>query len=50
MGSQLWDASFATQAIVASDLINEYGITWKKAHHFIKETQVLLEKHVCTIL
>ncbi|KAL1318852.1 hypothetical protein HN51_071133 [Arachis hypogaea] len=40
-GSQLWDAAFAVQAIISSNLIEEYGQTIKKVHLFIKKSQVL---------
>ncbi|NP_001310632.1 cycloartenol synthase [Ricinus communis] len=40
-GSQLWDTAFAVQAIVSTNLIEEYGPTLKKAHSFIKKMQVL---------
>ncbi|KAL6985034.1 CRISPR-associated protein 1, variant 2 [Sarracenia purpurea var. burkii] len=40
-GSQLWDAAFAVQAILSTSLVEEYGPTLKKAHTFIKDTQVL---------
>ncbi|XP_057520962.1 cycloartenol Synthase-like [Amaranthus tricolor] len=39
-GSQLWDAAFAVQAILATNLAEEYGATLKKAHTFIKNSQV----------
>ncbi|GLT28644.1 hypothetical protein SLA2020_035600 [Shorea laevis] len=39
-GSQLWDVVFAVQAILATDLVNEYGSMLKKAHNFIRNTQV----------
>lgn len=39
-GSQLWDVVFAVQAIVATDLIEEYGSVLKKAHNFVKNSQV----------
>jgi squalene cyclase len=38
--SQLWDAAFATQAIIASNLVDEYGSTLRKAHEFLKLSQV----------
>ncbi|QHN81947.1 Cycloartenol synthase [Arachis hypogaea] len=41
-GSQLWDAAFAVQAIISSNLIEEYGQTIKKAHSFIKKSQAAL--------
>ncbi|WCJ27412.1 Lupeol synthase [Euphorbia peplus] len=39
-GTQLWDAAFYIQAILASNLIDEYGTTIKRAHEFIKQTQI----------
>nr|GLL30203.1 dammarenediol II synthase-like [Ipomoea trifida] len=39
-GCQNWDATFATQAIIASDMVEEYGDCLKKAHFYIKESQV----------
>nr|Q6BE23.1 RecName: Full=Probable oxidosqualene cyclase [Cucurbita pepo]BAD34646.1 putative oxidosqualene cyclase [Cucurbita pepo] len=39
-GSQLWDVAFAIQAIVATDLVEEYGSVLKKAHDFVKNSQV----------
>ncbi|KAK4854561.1 hypothetical protein QYF36_025913 [Acer negundo] len=40
-GSQLWDVSFAVQAIHATQLVNEYATSMlTKAHYFIKHTQV----------
>uniref|UniRef100_A0A803MCV3 Terpene cyclase/mutase family member n=1 Tax=Chenopodium quinoa TaxID=63459 RepID=A0A803MCV3_CHEQI len=40
-GSQLWDTSFIVQAILATNLGEEYGVTLKKAHNFIKDSQVM---------
>nr|WQY91013.1 OSC4 [Euphorbia humifusa] len=40
LGTQLWDAAFYVHAILASNLISEYGITLKRAHEFIKQTQI----------
>ncbi len=40
-GSQLWDVAFAAQAILATNLVDEYGSMLKKAHNFIKNTQVM---------
>ncbi|KAL5178490.1 Cycloartenol synthase [Glycine soja] len=40
-GSQLWDTAFAVQAIIASNLIEEFGPTIRKAHTYIKNSQVL---------
>ncbi|XP_019069346.2 cycloartenol synthase [Solanum lycopersicum] len=39
-GSQLWDVSFGVQAILATNLPQEYGVMLKNAHHFIKASQV----------
>lgn len=41
-GSQLWDTSFAVQAIISTNLIEEFGPTLKKGHSFIKKSQVKL--------
>lgn len=40
-GSQLWDTAFAVQAIISTGLSEEFGPTLKKAHEYIKKTQVL---------
>nr|AHF22084.1 OSC2 [Artemisia annua] len=39
-GSQLWDCVLATQAIIASDMVEEFGDSLKKAHFYIKESQI----------
>ncbi|XP_076898304.1 cycloartenol Synthase-like [Bidens hawaiensis] len=39
-GSQLWDAVFAVQAISATNLEDEYGSMLRKAHSFIKSSQI----------
>nr|WGT93813.1 mixed amyrin synthase [Codonopsis lanceolata] len=39
-GSQLWDCSLATQAIIATNMVEDYGDSLKKAHFYIKESQV----------
>ncbi|KAK1361098.1 Terpene cyclase/mutase family member [Heracleum sosnowskyi] len=39
-GSQLWDASFAVQAFISTGLAEEYSSTLRKAHMFIKNSQV----------
>ncbi|CAL1375263.1 unnamed protein product [Linum trigynum] len=39
-GCQTWDAVFAIQAIMSSNLSNEYGSTLRKAHDFLKASQV----------
>ncbi|KAK1269673.1 Cycloartenol synthase [Acorus gramineus] len=40
-GSQLWDTAFAVQAILSTDLSEEYGSVLEKAHNYIKNSQVL---------
>ncbi|KAB2060807.1 hypothetical protein ES319_A10G044200v1 [Gossypium barbadense] len=40
-GSQFWDAVLATQAIISSNLTDEYGSTLRKANEFIKMSQIL---------
>ncbi|KAJ6363962.1 hypothetical protein OIU76_028988 [Salix suchowensis] len=40
LGSQLWDSVFVTQAIIASNLTDEYGSTLRKAFNFIKLSQI----------
>ncbi|CAN1270054.1 Cycloartenol synthase [Linum perenne] len=41
-GSQLWDTAFAVQAIISTNLIEEYGSTLKKAHTYVKNSQAAL--------
>lgn len=41
-GSQEWDAGFAIQALLATNLIEEIGPTLAKGHDFIKKSQVCL--------
>ncbi|KAB2604504.1 cycloartenol synthase-like [Pyrus ussuriensis x Pyrus communis] len=36
-----WDTSFAIQAIISTNLVQEYGPTLRKAHQYIKDSQVL---------
>ncbi|WOL08535.1 cycloartenol synthase-like isoform X1 [Canna indica] len=40
-GSQLWDTAFTAQAIISTNLSEEFGLTLKKAHEYIKNSQVL---------
>ncbi|KAL3585599.1 hypothetical protein D5086_012466 [Populus alba] len=40
-GSQLWDTAFAVQAIISTNLVEEYSPPLKKAHAFVKNSQVL---------
>nr|UXX25229.1 cycloartenol synthase [Aloe vera] len=44
-GSQLWDTAFAIQAIISTGFSEEFGPTLKKAHKFVKDTQVLEDCH-----
>jgi len=37
----MWDAAFAIQAILSCDVSEEYGPTLRKAHDFVKASQVL---------
>ncbi|KAE8729915.1 Beta-amyrin synthase [Hibiscus syriacus] len=39
-GSQVWDASFFLQALLASNLSDEIGHTIMKGHNFLKNSQV----------
>ncbi|XP_075664291.1 beta-amyrin synthase-like isoform X3 [Castanea sativa] len=39
-GSQEWDTSFAIQALLASNLVDEIGPTLARGHDFIKKSQV----------
>ncbi|KAJ4844509.1 hypothetical protein Tsubulata_006351 [Turnera subulata] len=39
-GSQEWDAGFAVQALLASNLTDEIGEVLKRGHDFIKKSQV----------
>ncbi|KAL1834017.1 dammarenediol II synthase-like [Daucus carota subsp. sativus] len=39
-GSQLWDCVLATQAIMATGMVEEYGDSLKKAHFYLKESQI----------
>ncbi|XP_072953251.1 cycloartenol synthase-like [Typha angustifolia] len=39
-GSQLWDTVLTIQALIATNLLEEYGPTLKRAHDFIKYTQI----------
>ncbi|MED6224428.1 Lupeol synthase [Stylosanthes scabra] len=40
VGAQAWNANFAIQAILACNINEEYGATLKKAHDFIKASQI----------
>ncbi|KDP27754.1 hypothetical protein JCGZ_19783 [Jatropha curcas] len=40
-GSQLWDTAFAIQAILSTNLVEDYGPTLRKAHIYLKKSQVL---------
>ena len=39
-GSQLWDTSFAVQAITAAGLAHEFGDCLRKAHSYLDVSQV----------
>nr|KYP61349.1 Cycloartenol synthase [Cajanus cajan] len=39
-GCQMWDAAFAIQAILTCNVSEEYGPTLRKAHEFVKASQV----------
>ncbi|XAR69571.1 hypothetical protein NMG60_11001215 [Bertholletia excelsa] len=39
-GSQIWDSAIITQGIIASNMVDEYGDSLKKANFFIKESQI----------
>lgn len=49
-GSQEWDAGFAVQALLATNLVEEIEPTLAKGHDFIKKSQVYMlnfdDKHV----
>ncbi|RHN51003.1 putative lupeol synthase [Medicago truncatula] len=40
-GCQTWDAAFSIQAIVGCNVSEEYGRTLRKAHEFLKASQVV---------
>ncbi|RLM79240.1 achilleol B synthase-like [Panicum miliaceum] len=40
-GCQSWETAFIIQAFCATGLVNEYGLTIRRAHEFIKHSQVL---------
>uniref|UniRef100_A0ACD5TCH3 Uncharacterized protein n=1 Tax=Avena sativa TaxID=4498 RepID=A0ACD5TCH3_AVESA len=44
-GSQLWDTTFTVEAIIATELTEEFGPTLKLAHDYIKHSQVLNDCH-----
>ncbi|XP_030462926.1 beta-amyrin synthase-like isoform X1 [Syzygium oleosum] len=39
-GSQVWDCGLSLQAVLTSDLIDEFGPVLKKGHEFLKESQI----------
>ncbi|KAL6985042.1 lupeol synthase [Sarracenia purpurea var. burkii] len=39
-GCQMWDAAFANQAIISSNLVEEFAPTLRKGHEFVKASQV----------
>ena len=48
-GSQLWDTSFAVQAITAAGFAHEFGDCLRKAHSYIDASQAgsSLSCHAC---
>ncbi|BBG92658.1 cycloartenol synthase 1 [Prunus dulcis] len=42
-GSQLWDTAFAVQAIISTNLVEEFGSTLRKGHKFIKDSQKIAQ-------
>ena len=38
-GSQLWDTTFAVQAICATGLAHEFSDCLRRAHHYVDVTQ-----------
>ncbi|KAG2650809.1 hypothetical protein PVAP13_1NG168000 [Panicum virgatum] len=40
-GCQSWETAFIIQAFCATGLVNKYGLTIRRAHEFIKHSQVL---------
>lgn len=46
-GSQLWDTSFAVQAITAAGLAHEFGKCLRKAHSYIDASQVCSSLPCC---
>jgi squalene cyclase len=49
-GSQEWDAGFAVQALLATNLIEEIGPALAKGHDFIKKSQVYMLNIDVTII
>ncbi|TQD85288.1 hypothetical protein C1H46_029207 [Malus baccata] len=41
-GSHAWDTSFAIQAIISTNLVEEYGPTLRKAHQYIIDSQAFV--------
>ncbi|KAK2974076.1 hypothetical protein RJ640_015746 [Escallonia rubra] len=39
-GSQVWDCALATQAILSTGMVEEYGDSLKKAQFYLKESQI----------
>ncbi|KAF4391215.1 hypothetical protein G4B88_016525, partial [Cannabis sativa] len=40
VGAQSWDAALAVQAIISCNLTQEFAHTLRKAHHFLKASQI----------
>lgn len=44
-GSQLWDTAFAVQAIMSTNHTEQYGPILRRAHEYIKNSQVLWHRN-----
>ncbi|CAI9099026.1 OLC1v1035780C1 [Oldenlandia corymbosa var. corymbosa] len=49
-GSQLWDAALAVQAILATNLPDDYGLMLQKVHRFVKLSQVIHSRTYMTLI
>ena len=49
-GCPAWETAFIVQAYCSTDLVNEFGPTLRKAHEFIKSSQVQVTPSVHQIL
>ncbi|XP_051128401.1 dammarenediol II synthase-like isoform X4 [Andrographis paniculata] len=39
-GSQVWDSTLATQSLISTGMVEEYGDSLEKAHFYLKESQI----------
>lgn len=44
-GSQLWDTTFAVQAICATGLAPEFSDCMRRAHHYVDVSQASMHDH-----